>query len=240
MKSPFPGLDPYLEPHWRDIHVSLLVYVADQLNAQLPDDMHIRVEEDVANDEDFLGDNVDFDASFDDDLEFDPSTITSSIAVAEPEVLVIGPCPPQRHLAITDVTAGRVVTAIEILSPGNKTGAGWTAYRKKQREYLKSGANLVEIDLIRSGKCRTPCCACVTRPGVAEFYPVSLREPLPNIRVPLRPRDADIVLQLQPLLDNCYLQGRYAGTDYARPPCPSLDPDDEVWADALLREQGRR
>jgi hypothetical protein len=26
MPSPFPGMDPYLEVHWRDIHASLIIY----------------------------------------------------------------------------------------------------------------------------------------------------------------------------------------------------------------------
>ena len=45
MKSPFPGMDPYLERYWGDIHTSLIVYARNQLNAQLPDDLQARVEE---------------------------------------------------------------------------------------------------------------------------------------------------------------------------------------------------
>jgi len=28
MKSPFPGMDPYLEQHWRSVHHRLLTYMA--------------------------------------------------------------------------------------------------------------------------------------------------------------------------------------------------------------------
>ena len=31
MASPFPGMDPYLEAHWGDIHASLIIYARDQL-----------------------------------------------------------------------------------------------------------------------------------------------------------------------------------------------------------------
>ena len=48
MKSPFPGMDPYLESHWGDIHTTLMVYARNQLNAQLPDDLQARVEESLA------------------------------------------------------------------------------------------------------------------------------------------------------------------------------------------------
>ena len=36
-KSPFPGMDPYLEQHWGDVHTRLMFYISNQINAQLPD-----------------------------------------------------------------------------------------------------------------------------------------------------------------------------------------------------------
>ncbi len=42
MKSPFPGMDPYLEYHWGDIHASLIVSVRDALNQRLPRDLVAR------------------------------------------------------------------------------------------------------------------------------------------------------------------------------------------------------
>lgn len=53
---------------------------------------------------------------------------------------------------------------------------------------------------------------CVRRasfPHHAESYPAPLREPLPNIPIPLRPSDTDVILQLQPLIDECYHRGRH-------------------------------
>ena len=47
MKSPFPGMDPYLEAHWGDIHQRIVLYAADQLQGQLPSDLRARVEERV-------------------------------------------------------------------------------------------------------------------------------------------------------------------------------------------------
>jgi hypothetical protein len=32
MKSPFPGMDPYLEAHWLDVHPRLIVGAAKQLS----------------------------------------------------------------------------------------------------------------------------------------------------------------------------------------------------------------
>lgn len=36
MKSPFPGMDPWLEDHWRDVHHSFLTYARDDVQPQLP------------------------------------------------------------------------------------------------------------------------------------------------------------------------------------------------------------
>ena len=64
----------------------------------------------------------------------------------------------------------------------------------------------------------------------------TLREPLPNIRIPLRPTDGDAVLQLQPLFNEIYRKGRYSSIDYGRPPNPRLSAEDELWAAEVLRQ----
>ncbi|MEQ1829163.1 MAG: DUF4058 family protein, partial [Pirellula sp.] len=48
MKSPFPGMDPYLERHWQDVHSTFMVYAKQQLNQQLPAELRARVEESLA------------------------------------------------------------------------------------------------------------------------------------------------------------------------------------------------
>src|SRR5437667_10024601 len=47
MPSPFPGMDPYLEAHWRDVHARLVIYASDALQAVLPASLRARVEESV-------------------------------------------------------------------------------------------------------------------------------------------------------------------------------------------------
>jgi hypothetical protein len=46
-KSPLPGWDPYIQPYWRDVHQSMVVYTRDLLRSQLPDNFRARVEERV-------------------------------------------------------------------------------------------------------------------------------------------------------------------------------------------------
>src|SRR6516164_3807504 len=47
MPSPFPGMDPYLEAHWRDVHARLIIYASDALQGVLPSALRARVEERV-------------------------------------------------------------------------------------------------------------------------------------------------------------------------------------------------
>src|SRR6266536_1588516 len=47
MASPFPGMDPYLEAHWRDVHARLIIYARDALQGVLPRSLRARVEETV-------------------------------------------------------------------------------------------------------------------------------------------------------------------------------------------------
>src|SRR5438552_1394314 len=51
MKNPFPGMNPWLELNWREVHASVVVYARDQLQPKLPPGLRARVEEDVTLDE---------------------------------------------------------------------------------------------------------------------------------------------------------------------------------------------
>src|SRR4051794_29598741 len=43
MPSPFPGMDPYLERHWRDVHADLVALARTALNHILPEDLVARM-----------------------------------------------------------------------------------------------------------------------------------------------------------------------------------------------------
>lgn len=158
----------------------------------------------------------------------------------------------ERWVEIHDET-GRLITVLELLSPSNKLeSAGRDRYLRKRREFVCAGANLVEIDLVRqglpvfpepvrrelqrAGGCYAVCVLRAVRPAEEEVYPIGLRERLPAVRVPLRPTDADVVLDLQPLIDQCHERGRYHLLNYRLPLNPPLPPDDGAWADEILRQ----
>ena len=260
MRSPFPGMDPWLELFWRDVHASMIIYIRDQLQGQLPPPLVARAEEDVFvdTDEDSPG-MVRPDVEVVEDSkpaagEGGTAILAPPIAVATPVLLRVPEPEVDRHIEITDPrSGGRVITAIEVLSPSNKLpGRGRDAYRSKQRDFLTGGVNLVEIDLIRAGNWafsidegvmapakRAPYMVCVfraTKSGERALYKLPLRERLPRIAIPLRPRDTDVVLDLQQSIDEVYERGRYDRTDYRQPLDPPLPPEDAAWAAEVLRQ----
>ena len=262
MKSPFPGMDPYLETHWLDVHSRLIVEAATVIQRQLGDDLVARIEErllveDAAGPLRRIGPDVRI-------VEFGspaaPGTPAGNVALAEPLVFHI-PSEPirQRFIEIIDVaTGGRVITVIEFISPSNKLpGDGLEQYGQKQRECRDAKVNLVEIDLTRRGR-RTLLVhgwvqarlyesdyqASVWRAAFGSqcaLYKISLRERLPAIPIPLRPTDPDAVLDLQAIVERAYDSARYDRTvDYAQPCDPPLADDHAQWADELLKAVGKR
>src|SRR6476619_3458534 len=158
MPSPFPGMDPYIESSevWGDFHISMIAAMRAALNGVLPDryaasaDVHV--------------------------WSVDPDT-EASVLLGKPDVPVAEEGPTggvatkvrharapaklrlrlrrrrsRRYLRISEPRSNRVVTVIELLSPSNKaTGTDREAYLAKREEYLATGTNLVEIDLLRGG-----------------------------------------------------------------------------------------
>ena len=260
MQSPFPGMDPYLEQHWGDVHHNLITFAQGLLNERLPSDLRARCDERI------LLELPSHDRVYYPDVRVVESewhrgggtaVAPSEMTVAEPlEVPLIEP-ETQGFIEIIETRPERrVITVIEFVSPSNKyAGRGRDLYVRKQRDLADGCISMVEIDLLRAGphvlqvplahyppNYRTPYKVCVHRgwKAQAEIYRVPLRDRLPAIRVPLRETDADVPLDLQALIAQVYRHGRYDDIDYRVPPVPPLDEEDAVWADALLRSAGKR
>jgi len=257
-------MDPYLEEHWGDVHHSLITYARDQLRLLLPKDLRGRVEERVfvesppATRRPLVPDLRVFERKRKSSPKQSTAT-ASSLALAQPLVMTLDDPVTQGYLEIREGgSGGRLVTVIEVLSPSNKVpGEGQTKYLQKQRELIDGQVSLVEIDLVRAGhrllpfpverlpeEYRTLYQVCVRRGwklAEVEVYRVPLRERLPAIRIPLRKTDADVVLDLQALIELCYRNGDYEDDlDYQPDPDPPLGEKDVRWADALLRRAGHR
>jgi hypothetical protein len=255
-------MDPYLESHWGDVHHSLITYARDQLQTVLPPDLRARVEERVC-----VESTEGVARSLYPDLRIVErergkrpfGLLSSGPAVAEPLLIPLDEPATEGFIEIREAGSGnRVITVVEVLSLSNKLpGEGQDKYLQKRREFKAAGVSLVEIDLLRTGKRllpvpqsrlpashRTTYQAWVSRgwqPLLVAVYRMPLRARLPVLSIPLRETDADVPLDLQALLEQCYRNGGYEDDlDYTLPPEPPLDPDDARWAAALLRRQGRR
>ena len=268
MPSPFPGKDPYLENAaiFPDLHNSMIIYLREALNAQLPapyyattgsrvwiEEAQRRIEPDV----DILRTRP----------QGNGSTKPSGGGVAVAEEVEAGAI--RVHVPIEEVSevfleifarpgGERLVTTIEMLSLSNKTpGAqGRDLYLRKQREVLASEAHLVEIDLLRTGVHSTAVPLAYLQNRVRDFdyhvclhrfdrlddyfvFPFRLADPLPTISVPLLPENGSIKVDLQPLLDRCFQTGLYGRrARYREPLTPRLRPEQAAWAEQLLRAQG--
>lgn len=260
MPSPFPGMDPYLEAHWGDVHTRLILYAADQLQRVLPQDLRARVEEQLIVTEPEYERRIVPDVRvFEGRLKpRRPHNGAAGVVLAEPLVIELEGEPyTHRFLEIRETSPGyRLITVVEVLSPSNKTpGKARAQYRQKQEELIDAGVSLVEIDLLRGGdwvvavpsefihaKKESPYRVVVRRGWrtTAEYYRIALQEKLPAIRIPLREADEDAPLDLQALIDHAYDNGAYDDIDYAREPTPRLDAKTTRWADRLLRQAGLR
>jgi hypothetical protein len=149
----------------------------------------------------------------------------------------------------------RLVAAIEILSPVNKQPGheAHDEYLRKRRELLRSGAHLIEIDLLRAGR-RPPLerpvppatyyvvLSRVSRRPKVEVWPLQLCDTLPTLPVPLLEPDPDAPLDLAAVVARVYERGGYATIiDYSQPPPPPpLSDAEAAWLDQRLRTQHAR
>ncbi len=159
----------------------------------------------------------------------------------------------QRYLEVRDMADHQVIAVIELLSPTNKAGDGRREYLSKRAEVLYSPTHLVEIDLLRAGR-PMPLSGAVPSSHyrilvanarrdepVADLYPFSIRQPIPDFVMPLAKGAESIAVSLSEILTNIY-SARYYNLliDYQQDPEPPLSDADRAWLDQLLREKGLR
>jgi hypothetical protein len=123
MPSPFPGMDPYLERHWGDVHSSVITFAKVALQRQLGGGLVARSEERVYIDDE---DPLRRQARVPDVRVIErggasdvPVRTGGGVAVAEPVVFEVATDPTtERFVQISDATlGGRVVTVVESSRP---------------------------------------------------------------------------------------------------------------------------
>ena len=252
MPTPFPGMDPYLEKPglWKQVHTDLIVDIRRHLSPLVRPKYQVAIEQ-----RNFLS------LSAGDPLVGEPDVLVIAPARGNPVELTRTAVAPvttasytvalpqaeqviERYLEVRDVESGEVITVIEILSPSNKL-EDRKRYERKRLRVLGSMTNLVEIDLLRSGKpmlmrgdfpqtaYRVLVSRALQRPE-AQIFPIALRQAIPDIPIPLRPGEDEPLLPLNQILHTLYdSAGHDLFINYQQPPLPLLGEEDAAWAQEL-------
>jgi hypothetical protein len=254
-------MDPYIERPiiWPDFHDSLVVYIRAALQPLLrpryvalgQERLYvIESERPIYPDVSVVG------------TAHPRRGVGSSVAVLEPDAPAVFQLwreeirQPLIHI-IEPAAGNRLVTAMEVLSPSNKTpGPGRDSYLEKRDELWAAGANLVEVDLLRDGDPTVRISeeklgqlrpwhylVAVTRnsPPRQEVYAIPLERRLPRVSIPLAADDKDVTLDLQAVFTRCWDEGPYPELlQYAGPPPGTVTADEVRWCERLLQEAGFR
>jgi hypothetical protein len=249
MRPKFPGMNPYLEnPElWSEVHFGLIAVLARTLNALITPKYRAAVEKRVYADSLLVG--IPDVSVFQRGIEVtEPQQTTATLSEPLTVTVPIATETQERFLEIRDVGTGAVVTVVEVLSPKNKrAGEGKLKYDAKRQAVLSSTANLVEIDLLRTGEPKPVAggipsdyrvlVSRVDRRPAAELYPFNLRSPLPRFLLPLRPKDQEPIVDLQAVLEQVYQEAALdLAIDYTQPPVPPVSDDDFAWIQTLQRD----
>lgn len=256
--NPFPGMNPFMETRWRDVHLKMIALICEELGGEMPAAYSAMAEEHIevsgGSSQNYYPDITIMDESWRRGLPpvWQPEKI-GQIAVAEPEIVEVD-APPERWVEVRH-DDGRLVTVIEIISPTNRL-AGRGAFLAKRKDYINTGVNVVEIDLLREGQWLVDLerkfydrrfgtaehyNALTIRAGLPtrrEIYICPLRQRLPVIRIPLRYPDPDVPLDLQRLIDHIYKTGRYWKLNYTEPASPGFNAEDQAWVNEQVKTAG--
>jgi hypothetical protein len=244
MSNPFPGANPYLEQpdYWSDFYNQLVAEIARTLIPQVLPNYRVVMDKWVYKITDATAVVVGRPDVAVQRRKIDTSPLGNATQAATLPVQVRIPMPvevEQAYLEVKDATTQEVITAIEVLSPANKTGEGRAKYEAKRQTILGSKTHLVEIDLLRAGQpltiegeplqshYRILVSRSQQRP-MADLYPFNLAEQIPSFPVPWQPQESEPIIPLQDLVDGLYEQLGYDYfVDYERDP-PSPWTRDEV------------
>jgi len=260
MNCPFPGMDPYIERPaiWADFHDALIAEIRGILQpvlrpkyvALMQDRLYV-----VESKRPIYPDVAVIESSR---RTTAATALSTAVAVEEPmEFETFEDEIREPYIEIIEPAAGnRLITAIEVLSPEDKSkGTGRTKYLQKRHEIAKARARIVEIDLLRSGKSTLP----LTKADIARMpphhyrigikkapkrqgvYPVMLQKPLPAIKIPLAHNDADVILDLQSAFTMAWQKGPYPDLlRYDEPPPGKMTSEEIAWCEEQLRRGGYR
>ena len=244
-------MNPYFEQEgvWQDFHLKFLAAINERLVQQVRPkyivklEEHLYVHESPAEPRRRVG-RADLSLA-----AFPTATnprVGGAILEAPAEIeLAVQEVERVPFLEVRDRHGLELITVLELLSPSNKRpGGDRDQYLAKRERLLAGQAHWVEIDLLRGGRPmpalnRLDCAYSVVvsrteeRPR-AGFWPIGLRERLPEIPIPLRSPDGDARVDLQEILHRVYDVYGYEDFLYNGSPEPQLAPEDADWARRIV------
>lgn len=260
MKSPFPGMDPFLEQpaYWSDFHATFINYWREAVGDLLPPGYEATLGERVYLLERDpharqLG-SPDVAVTHGEARSLHTLHASGTTATLEPVTIPVTMLegPRVTYIEILHQPDRRLVTAIELLSPANKESPGRVEYLAKRRALLLQNVHLVELDLLLGGR-RLPfdkplpaadyyysIARAEQRPD-SQVYDWTLRERLPTLPVPLRQPDADIHINLAAVFDIVYQRAKFfRRVDYRAPIPACLGEADRQWVEEVLSNAQRQ
>lgn len=259
--SPFPGMDPYLEPpeFWQDVHNSLMFVFREKLTPILQPNYTAELETEIIIDQILPEDKTNYPKAYRPDVSIirqteqekrggvslaeptisSPTTLELSIPM-ETEVRMVS-------LKIRHRESRKIVTAIELLSPINKRpGKNRDKYLQKRLDYIEAEIKLVELDLLRKYE-RMPfeqelpkmsyLVNSAKRLRQFEAWAIHLHHKLPVIPIYLLKPDPPVRLDIQDALDTAYERARYdLRIDYTKLPEQPLTDEEEKWIKKIIEE----
>jgi len=264
MKSPFPGMDPFIEGCglWEDFHNHLIERIGEALADAVPPSYFVTTGKrsyvvlEGAEEIDRHGFKPDVRIEHDRDRAASVAAVT---ALADPATedapfsvrAFIEEEFRERFIEIREGNhQGHLVTSIEVLSPSNKkpNSKGWKLFqRKRQALFAGHTANVIEIDLLRGGRRmptvdRLPLSPYVIlvarrqRMPYCQVWDAYFDRRLPKFPVPLRKPDPDVMIDVQPMVDAIYSRWRYGPQiNYKTPLTPPFSAEDAAWFEAQLQ-----
>jgi hypothetical protein len=255
MKSPFPGMDPFLEQptFWSDFHSTFINYWREAIADALPPRYEATIGERVylvEHDPEMRRLGFPDVAVVHDDLSASPSPgsgSSSGTAILEPVTipLAILEGPRETYLEIVHLLDQSLVASLELLSPSTKEQPGRTEYLAKRRALIYQKVHLIELDLRLEGRrVQEPL------PSGDYYYLVShgdrrpdcdvsrwtLREPLPTVPIPLRAPDRDVSIDLGAVFATAYARARFSRRINYQGPLPQvIRKDDQPWVESVLQ-----
>lgn len=208
MRSPFPGMNPYLEhlELWSSVHSRLIVAIADALADILSQDYRIEIEKRTYWHEEITERYLEV-------REVKTGKAITAIEILSPKNKKTGEgkeayLRKRRRILQTQTH----LIEIDLL----RTNSTFLYHHTPVSDY--------HILISRSQD----------RPS-ADLYNFSVRDRIPDIPIPLRPNEVEPILDLQTILQQIYQRGRYdMAIDYAQQPEPTLNEVDLIWAKELV------